>query len=276
MDTSEIMAVALELAGQTEVPPDSGIDVPASHVRKALFGIDADGSDLLIAMQLGYDLLINHHPTGGESQVRFPLVLSKHADLLERAGVPRKAASAAVQALLDEHESAAHARNYDRLPSEARLLRMPLMAIHNPCDEIGRRVMDETLRRGVSKSSNVRGAIKVLNRLPEFRKALTKIVVRMGDEANPLGKWMVVHGAGTNGGYAVAKAAFDHGIDTVFYIHIDGGHLRRLREEYGREGPKSLVVTGHIASDSIGINVLVRELRKRGVAVDTFGGVLDV
>ena len=189
VDTSEIMAVALELAGQTEVPPDSGIDVPASHVRKALFGIDADGSDLLIAKQLGYDLLINHHPTGGESQVRFPLVLSKHADLLERAGVPRKAASAAVQALLDDHESAAHARNYDRLPSEARLLRMPLMAIHNPCDEIGRRVMDETLRRGVSKSSNVRGAIKVLNRLPEFRKALTKIVVRMGDEANPLGKW---------------------------------------------------------------------------------------
>ena len=73
------MAVALELAGQTEVPPDSGIDVPASHVRKALFGIDADGSDLLIAMQLGYDLLINHHPTGGESQVRFPLVLTNLA-----------------------------------------------------------------------------------------------------------------------------------------------------------------------------------------------------
>jgi len=81
---------------------------------------------------------------------------------------------------------------------------------------------------------------------------------------------------GRDSRYPVAKAAFDHGIDTVFYIHIDAGHLRRLREEYGRGGPKNLVVTGHIASDSIGINVLIRELRKRGVTVDAFGGVLDV
>src|SRR5213594_1923439 len=205
MDTQGIMALALDLAHLAEVPPDSGIDVPCANVQRALFGIDADAGDLLIANQLGYDVLINHHPTGGGSQVRFPQVLAKHGVLLERAGVPSSAARQAVQALMDEHESSAHARNYDRLPSEARLLKMPLMAIHNPCDEIGRRVMDETLRRGVSKSSNVRGAIKVLNRLPEFRKALTKIVVRMGDEANPLGKWMVVHGAGTNGGYAVAK-----------------------------------------------------------------------
>ena len=276
MDTTAIMALALELARQGEVPPDSGIDVPAANVRRALFGIDADSGDLLIAKQLGYDLLINHHPTGGGSQVNFPQVLAKHGIILERAGVPKEVARRAVEALLDEHESAAHARNYDHLPSEARLLGMPLMAIHNPCDEIGRRVMDETLRAGLPREATVRDGIAVLNRLPEFQKALTKIVVRMGDERHALGKWVVIHGAGTNGGYPVAKAAFDHGIDTVFYIHIDAGHLRRLREEYGRGGPKNLVVTGHIASDSIGINVLIRELRKRGVTVDAFGGVLDV
>jgi len=150
------------------------------------------------------------------------------------------------------------------------------MAIHNPCDEIGRRVMDETLRAHLPSNPTVRDSIAVLNRIPEFNKALTKIVVRMGRDANPLGKWVVIHGAGTNGGYPVAKAAFDHGIDTVFYIHVDAGHLRRLREEYGRDGRRSLVVTGHIASDSIGINVLVREMRTRGVSVDCFGGVLDV
>ena len=276
MDTQGIMALALELAHQSEIPADSGIDVPAPSVRRALFGIDADSGDLLIAKQLGYDVLINHHPTGGTSQVRFPEVLRRHRVLLELAGVPPDAAERAVQSLLEEHESAAHARNYDKLPSEARLLAMPLMAIHNPCDEIGRRVMDETLRAHLPSNPTVRDSIAVLNRIPEFNKALTKIVVRMGRDANPLGKWVVIHGAGTNGGYPVAKAAFDHGIDTVFYIHVDAGHLRRLREEYGRDGRRSLVVTGHIASDSIGINVLVREMRTRGVSVDCFGGVLDV
>jgi len=276
MDSTAIMALALKLAVQSEVPADSGIDVPAANVKRALFGIDADVGDLLLAKQLGYDLLINHHPTGGGSQVNLPQVLRRHGVLLQLAGVPKDAAERAVDALLDEHESAAHARNYDKLPSEARLLRMPLMAIHNPCDEIGRRVMDEALRAELPKEPRVRDAIQVLNGLPEFKKALTKIVVRMGSEQNPLGTWVVIHGAGTNGGYPVAKAAFDHGIDTVFYIHIDAGHLRRLREEYGREGPKNLIVTGHIASDSLGINVLVRELRKRGVTVDCFSGVLDV
>jgi hypothetical protein len=276
MDSQTIMALALELARQTEIPEDSGIDMPAADVKRALFGIDADTGDLLMAKQLGYDLLINHHPTGGSAQVNFPQILRKQGVLLERAGVPKEAAELAVQDLLDLHEPDAHRQNYDHLPSAARLLGMPLMAIHNPCDEIGRRVMDETLRAGLSKNPKVRDAIAVLNRLPEFQEAVTRIVVRMGKETNPLGKWVVLHGAGTNGGYPVAKAAFDHGIDTVFYIHIDAGHLRRLRDEYGRAGPKNLVVTGHIASDSIGIDVLVRELRKRGLTVDCFSGVLDV
>lgn len=276
MDTDAIMAVALELARQTDVPPDSGIDLPAKDVRRVLFGIDIDAGELLLAKEKGYDLVIAHHPTGGGSQVNFPKVLAKHAVLLERAGVPRDAAERAVRALFDDHEPAAHARNYDRLPSVAKLLGMPLMAIHNPCDEIGRQVMDENLRASLPPSAKVRDAIAVLNRLPEFDRAQTKIVVRMGREENPLGRWVVIHGAGTNGGYPVAKAAFDHGIDTVFYIHIDPGHLRRLRDEYGREGSKTLVVTGHIASDSIGINVLVRELRKRGLTVDCISGVLDV
>jgi len=276
MDTDAIMALALELARQTDVPPDSGIDLPAKVVRRVLFGIDIDAGELVLAKEKGYDLVIAHHPTGGGSQVNFPKVLSKHTALLERAGVPRDAAERAVRALFDDHEPAAHARNYDRLPSVAKLLGMPLMAIHNPCDEIGRRVMDENLRASLPPSAKVQDAITVLNRLPEFDRAKTKIVVRMGREENPLGRWVVIHGAGTNGGYPVAKAAFDHGIDTVFYIHIDPGHLRRLRDEYGREGPKNLVVTGHIASDSIGINVLVRELRKRGLTVDCISGVLDV
>lgn len=276
MDTDEIMALALELAHQSEIPADSGINVPAPRVRKVLFGIDVDSGELLIAKEKGYDLVICHHPTGDASQVNFPQILTKQGVLLERAGVPQEAARRAVQTLLDDHEPAAHLRNYDRLPSVAKLIGMPLMAIHNPCDEIGRRVMDDTLRANLPPGPTVRDAISVLNRLPEFQRAMTKIVVRMGREENPLGKWVVIHGAGTNGGYPVAKAAFDHGIDTVFYIHTDPGHLRRLRDEYGREGRKNLVVTGHIASDSIGINVLIRELRKRGLTVDCFSGVLDI
>lgn len=143
------------------------------------------------------------------------------------------------------------------------------MHLHNPSDEIGRRVVDQTLRVHLPPNPRVRDSIEVLQSLPEFQAAKTRIVQRMGKADNPLGKWAVHHGAGTNGGLPLARAAFDHGIDTVFYIHIDAGALRRLWEVYGREASKNLVVTGHLASDSIGVNVLVRELRARSLRVDT-------
>lgn len=276
MDAQDIMDVALTLAKQSEVPFDTTINVPAKNVRRVLFGIDVDPADLILAKEKGYDLVIAHHPTGGSAVLDFPKVLSKHADILTRHGVPQAAALEAVRELQEEREPRAHAENYDHLPSVARLIGIGLMCIHNPCDEIGRRVMDETLRARLPPNPRVRDSMEVLQSLPEFQAAKTRIVLRLGKADNPLGKWAVHHGAGTNGGLPVARAAFDHGIDTVFYIHIDAGALRRLREVYGREGSKNLVVTGHLASDSIGINVLVRELRARSLRVDTYSGIIDV
>jgi len=74
----------------------------------------------------------------------------------------------------------------------------------------------------------------------------------------------VLHGAGTNGGYPVAACAFRHGIDTVIYIHCSHGAIRHLAEEFP---DKNLVVTGHIASDSLGINPFLAELSSRGIEV---------
>lgn len=274
VDTHDIMRIALELAGQSEIPADSGIVLPAREVRRAWFGIDVESGDLVAAKAAGYDLVIVHHPVG-PAALTFPKVLEKHAAILERAGVPSEAAAAAVRELREDHEISAHAANFDRLPSTARLIGMPLMCIHNPCDEIGRRTMDEAIRHRVGPASTVADAIDALALLPEFRDAPTKVVVRMGSASNRLGRWVVVHGAGTNGGFPVASAAFRHGIDTVFYIHVHPGDLRRLREEFGASGTYTLVVTGHLASDSIGINAVVRELRARGIRVDCYSGIIE-
>lgn len=276
MDTDEVLRIALDLAHQDAVPADTTINVSATDVRRTLVGLDVNSGDLVMAKQMGYDLVIAHHPTGGSAVLEFPKVLAKHADILVRHGVPEDAARAAVREMTEDREPGAHAANYDHLPSVARMLGVGLMCIHNPCDEIGRRVMDETLRAKLPARPTVRHAIEVLETIPEFQEAATRIVVRMGLAENPLGAWAVHHGAGTNGGFVVARTAYEHGIDTVFYIHVDAGHLRRLHDAFGREGPRNLVVTGHVASDSIGINALVRALRARGLRVDTFGGILEV
>ncbi len=274
MDTAAIMGLAMKLAHQAELPEDSEIYVPASSVRRAMFGIDGDVGTVLAAKSLGYDLLIAHHPLGGAAALGIVNVYAKHAANLVRAGVPRRAALAAVRAMQEEHGPRVHALNYDHVPSLARELGMALMSIHNPCDEIGRRIMDETLRKAVKGTSKVSSAVAALNRLAEFRAAKTEIKIRMGAPGNRLGRWVVLHGAGTNGGYPVAKAAFENGVDTVVYIHVDPGHLARLRSEFTAKR-KNLIVTGHVASDSIGINVLVRALRERGLEVTCVSGIVE-
>lgn len=275
MDTQGIMDLAVRLAGQRRTPEDCEIYVPSDSVRRVLFGIDVDTGMLVAARSLGYDLVIAHHPLGGKAALRIAKVFERHAANLARAGVPRKDALAAVRALQDEHAPDLHRLNYDHVPSVARLLGLPLMNVHNPCDEIGRRVMDETIRRSARRSSKVSDAVAALNALREFANAETRIVVRMGRPSNPLGRWVVLHGAGTNGGYPVASCAFRNGIDTVFYIHVAAGPLKRVQDEFGARGLKNLVVTGHVASDSVGINVLVRALRERGLEVTCASGIVE-
>ena len=85
----------------------------------------------------------------------------------------------------------------------------------------------------------------------------------MGSPRNRLGKLAISHAAYTNGGYDVAEAYFQHGVDTVSYIHISDVDLTRLVD--AKKG--NLVVTGHIASDWLGLNRLIVELEKSGIDV---------
>jgi hypothetical protein len=75
---------------------------------------------------------------------------------------------------------------------------------------------------------------------------------------------VVIHAAGVNGGYPVANALFENGVDTVVYIHLFSEEQEdRLRGE----NKGNLIVTGHYGSDSLGINPLVDELERRGLEI---------
>lgn len=273
MDTDQIMALALELAGLDSIPADSQIYHPGRDIKRVLIGIDIDSAELWMAKQLGFDLALAHHPKGGSATVNFAEVLRRHVDQMVRAGVPREVAEPIIDARMAESRARGHMANYDHNPSVARLIDMPFMNIHTPLDEIGRQRM-AAVAASVAPEAPVSDLVAALEgSLTEFQNAETRIDIRMGRPANPIGKAVVSHGAGTNGGYPVGKAYFEHGIGTVIYIHCDAGESNKLRGEFEAQG-KNLVVTGHIVSDSIGINPFVAELERRGLAVQRMSGVI--
>lgn len=268
MNTGEIMNLALEMAGLSEIPADSAIHVPGEGIERILVGIDLEGPELLWAKAEGLDLVVTHHPPGGLPALNFWRVLWRHVGPMVSHGVPEDIARAALTDLLRENRLQHHARNYLRLPALAQKLGIAYMNIHTPLDEIGRKRLVQAVTE-LPKGASVGELMAHLRSCyGEFRNALTTMEVVMGNSRNPAGKVAVIHGAGTNGGYPVAKALFDHGVDTVLYIHIRPHEAHRLAQEHGGQG-KNLVVTGHIASDSPGINPFVEELRRRGLRVST-------
>lgn len=272
LSTDEIMGIALEMAGMHHPPADSAIYVEGAELSKVMFGIDIGAAELLLARQLGCDGVIAHHPAGGSAQLNYPEVLTRHVELMVEHGVSPTAARDAIQAMMTRALLRAQTQNFDHVPSVARLLEMPFLNVHLPLDEVGRRIMVDAIERHIESlgcPASVQDALDALLTLPEFANAPTRIMVPVGAVDRPLGRVAVVHGAGTNGGYAVARTYFEHGVDTVLYIHVAPDEAQRLRSE--TRG--NLIVSGHISSDMVGINQFVAKLEERGVEIVRMSGL---
>jgi hypothetical protein len=269
MTTEEIMALANALAGLDRTPADSHVYVPGRNIRRVLAGIDTGVGEILAAKQLGYDLVLNHHPLGHPGAWR---CYDAHRRFLVEDGVPEEEARAAVAARREEFELRDHVANHDHVASYARLLGMPLLNIHAVADELGRRVLqaciDDVLQG--SPAATVGDVCDALESIEEIRNAPTRVEVRVGDRGAPAGRVRMAHGCYTNGGADVAAAYWRHGVRTVCYIHVAAEALAKLR---ALPNCGNLVVTGHIASDEIGMNILVRQLRIAGLEVDCVSGV---
>ncbi|MEA2527587.1 MAG: hypothetical protein QOF73_4814 [Thermomicrobiales bacterium] len=275
LSTDEIMQLALNLVGATAVPGDSAIYVSGTGLKRIMIGVDVGAAELLLARQLGVDGVIAHHPAGGSAVLDFPKVLVRGVELMVEAGVPEEIARQTMQPAIARAMLRAQAANHDHAPSVARLLGLPFLNVHLPLDEYGRRVMDNTIANylgELGREGLVGDVVAALRTIPEIRNAPTRVMVPVGRLDGPAGRIMVFHGAGTNGGFSVAQTLFTYGVGTVVYIHLAPEEAEKLRALPAPSG--NLVVSGHIASDLIGVTRLVQALEERGVELVRMSGVV--
>ena len=270
MNTAELMAAGLDLVAFEEIPADSAIYLPGEDIKRVLFGLDIGTGELLMARELGYDAVIAHHPVGTSYQAW--RVFARHQQLLTAAGVPAAKAEAAVAPKLNRLRLNGITQNYEQVPQAAKLLAMPFLNIHCPLDELGRRIMQQRVDRVLAErpEATLNELIAALSALPAAQRAKTEVSALLGEPDAPAGKVVVAHGALTNGGYEIARAYFEHGVDTVIYIHIGAAELKKLRQH--DEG--QLIVTGHLMGDAVGIAPYIKLLREQGLQVDLLSDVL--
>jgi putative NIF3 family GTP cyclohydrolase 1 type 2 len=269
----EILDWSAELAGCDQVPADSQVYLEAGDdVRRVLVGVDIGVPELLFAREAGYDAVIAHHPVGEHATMDFARVVERQVDQMGAAGISADVAHAAIAQRMGPRGRADHMSNYNRTVDTGRLIGVPFCNVHLACDILGRQAIIELLGRRAHSGATVGEAVSWFDEFPEMEAALTRPEVWVGSPASPLGRYTVAMAGGTNGGHPVFREYFRAGVDTVFAMHCGEADLQRLREE--AEADDSLVVTGHMATDSIGINLVISGLEERGVEVTRTAGVI--
>ncbi|HZS13562.1 MAG TPA: hypothetical protein VFC09_03090 [Candidatus Dormibacteraeota bacterium] len=273
MKLADLLTWSAHLAGCDEVPADSQVYVEADRdVRRVLFGIDIDGTELLWAQREGYDAVIAHHPAGEHARMDFAKVVHRQVDMMVAEGIDRTVAEEAVASRLDRIRRADHMGNWNRIVDTARLIGMPFCNVHLACDIIGRQEIVDLLRARAGESTRVGDVIEWLLEFPEMEAALSRPETWIGDPSKPLGRWVVAMAGGTNGGYPVFNEYYKAGVDTILAMHIPEDDIHRLRAAAPPNA--NLLITGHMATDSIGINKVIDGMEDQGISVTRTSGII--
>jgi len=265
VNTEDIMKIALDLAELESEPEDSGISVPGEDINKVLIGVDMETPELLLAKEIGADCVISHHPKAGMQILDFHKVMERQIDKMVSFGVPINKAQKALEIRKSAVDLGNHVRNYGRFESAAKLLEIPYMNIHMPADIIGERTVQSHLDKCFFDNSKrtLDDIIESLKEIPEYEKSISKPVIRVGKGSDYAGRIAVLMAGGTNGGSAVFKAYFEAGVGTIVCMHVPDD----VREAVREQNVGNIIVAGHMASDSIGLNKIADSIQEKGVEV---------
>ena len=111
-------------------------------------------------------------------------------------------------------------------------------------------------------------------RIEEFRisskyNSSPKIVV--GGKNARCGKIAVKMTGGTSGPKEIYSALANAGIGTIIGMHFPESHIEEAKKNH-----MNVVVSGHMSSDSLGINIIADEWQKNGLEVLPCSGLIRV
>lgn len=247
-----------------------------TNIKRAMAGIDASAAEILIADRLTekgkkIDLVISHHPTG-HALASLDEVMDVQVDMYAKAGVPENLA----HALFEERKS--HVRrgvgplNHGQAVDAARLLDMPLMSIHTVWDNLGNDFMNKNIED--KKFDTLEELLDAINDIPEFTEAAKgkngpSIVA--GAPHSRTGKVVVNFTGGTNPSKQLYIELAKSGVGTIVEMHVPEDAVQELRKMH-----VNVIDCGHMAADSIGANLFLDQLEKKGVQIIPCSGLIRV
>jgi len=238
---------------------------PSVEVKKAIVGIDMDVSEVLLAHTLnrdlaaGIDLVVAHHPQG-VAMAQLAAVMPVQADMLAAMGVNVSVAEQLLDKRIGEVERRVLPANHSRAVDAARLLGLPMMCVHTPADNCVNTYLGTLFEK--ERPARLKDLIDLLWTVPEFRAAARRMAgpkIVNGAESARCGRISVEMTGGTEGAKTIYESYAASGVSTIVSMHISEEALENAKKAH-----LNIVLSGHIASDTLGLNLLFDGIEREG------------
>lgn len=254
-------------------------DGGAKKIKRVMAGIDIDSAELMVARYLSnhnpknpIDAVIAHHPDG-KALADLAEVMDLQAEVLAQYGVPINIAQSLMKVRIAEVSRGVSPSNHYKEVDTARLLSMNFMNVHTPSDNLVAQFVKEKVMK--DKPVYVGDIIKSLLEIPEYKEAAKRGAgprLFTGSEDNYAGKIAFTEiTGGTSGSKEMYQKMSQAGIGTVIGMHIGEEHRKEAEAAH-----INVVIAGHISSDSLGMNLFLDELEKKGIEIVPCSGLIRV
>lgn len=236
---------------------------PDKEIKTLLVGIDIGGEEILLADRLRaqgkkIDLALSHHPAGRAYSSLYE-VMDIHAQIYVQHGVPINVAEDLLESRTREAERSLLLVNYMRAVDMARLLDIPFLCIHTPADNMVASYLTKVMDG--EKPDTVEDVMGILKRIPEYRESFgnnagPKVII--GKKERSAGRVFVDMTGGTEGSEKIFEKLSTAGVGTIVGMHISEKHYKEAEKEH-----INVIVAGHMASDTLGLNLLLDEVEEK-------------
>lgn len=242
------------------------------EVKKILVTIDATEGKLLVGRESGVDLVLSHHPTG-KSLALLGEAMKLQLYVYAKYGIPINIIEGLMKERIAEVKRSIHPINHYLAVDSAKLLGMNLMNIHTPADNLVYDFVQSILDS--KKPEFISEVLKLLFEIPEYQEAARRGSsphISAGNPKNHCGKVVALEmTGGTDGAKKIYSHLANAGIGTVVSMHQSEDHRKEAQKSY-----INIVIASHIASDSLGMNLFIDELEKKGIEILPAGGFIRV
>jgi hypothetical protein len=246
-------------------------------VKRVMVGIDIGTDEVLLAKELEragkpIDLIIAHHPVG-RALADLHEVMDIQTSVYAKGGVPENIAEGILREEIESVSRGIAPVNHYKSPMAAELLGISMINIHTPADNAVWKFVSDFIDK--KKPKKVGELVDLLKEIPEYKKA-TELgagpVIFSGSEKSRVGNILVsgmTGGTNGKGSEKIYERMAHFGIGTEVAMHVGDEDRVEAVKHY-----INIVIAGHIASDSLGLNLILDELEKKGIEIIPCSGYI--